>query len=77
MGIVGVTNPAKLRKLSARVGAPVLRAYARWFDPQTTLLVFTAPDVAWVVPKSGGVERYAEPILLTERGISTRPRPAG
>lgn len=70
MGINRVSNHRQLRRLSARVGLPVIRAYARCFQPQTTLLAFTDETTAWVVPKEGPVERYLdEPVQLTERGI--------
>lgn len=71
MGLNRVSNPAKLRKLATRVGAPVVRAYARWFAEQTTLLVFTDDTTAWVVPRVGDVERYDEAVKLTDHGILT------
>lgn len=70
MGLNRVSNPAKLRKLSTRVGQPVVRAYARWFADQTTLLVFTDETTAWVVPKVGPVERYTDrALMLVENGV--------
>jgi hypothetical protein len=73
MGLNRVSNPAKLRKLSARVGLPVIRAYARWFDEQTTLLAFTDATTAWIVPRVGDVERYTdEAVELVDRGVRTR-----
>jgi hypothetical protein len=70
MGLNRVCNPAKLRKLSARVGAPVIRAYSRFFADQNTLLAFTDESTAWVVPREGPVERYAdEGVRLVDKGV--------
>ncbi len=72
MSINRVTNAAKLRKLSARVGMPVIRGFVRWFENQNTVLAFTDETTAGVVPKSGPVERYTdEPVRLLERGFQT------
>lgn len=66
-----ISNPYKLRKLSVRVGLPVVRAYARWFSSRTTLLVFTDATTAWIVPRDGYVERYTDnSVLLTKSGFS-------
>ena len=71
MGLNRVSNPAKLRKLSARLGLPVVRAYARWFAHQTTLLVFTDDTTAWVVPRVGPIERYTdERVRLVDNGFA-------
>jgi hypothetical protein len=64
MGLNRVSNPAKVRKLEARLGKPVLAAYARWFAEQTTLLVFTGEREAYVVPKVGEPEPYGEPVYV-------------
>lgn len=40
MGLNGIRNPAKLRKLSALIGEPVTYACARFFKNQRDLLVF-------------------------------------
>lgn len=60
MGLVRIDNPRKLRALSARVGRPVIRAYSRWFENQNDLLAFTDATTAYLVPKSGDVEPYAD-----------------
>lgn len=66
-------NPAKLRKLSLRIGHDVVRAYARWFDNQTTLLVFTDTVTAYVVPRIGDVTLYTdEAVELVDNGVRTR-----
>lgn len=64
MGLVRISNARKVRKLAQRVGAPVIAAYSRWFQQQNTLLVFTEPRVAWVVPLEGEPERYTEDVEL-------------
>lgn len=69
MGLNRVSNPAKLRRLSARVGAPVIRAYARFFADQNVLLAFTDEKTAWVVPREGEVERLREFAELSEYGV--------
>jgi hypothetical protein len=68
-----ISNPSKLRRLSERVGAPVIAAYARWFEPQTTILVFTDAKTAWVVPREGSVERYERDVeWIPGRGVRVR-----
>lgn len=76
MGLNRVSNPAKLRRLSERVGAPVIRAVSRWFGNQNTLLVFTDQTTAWKVPRDGPVERYLdEQLEVQDRGIHRRIAP--
>lgn len=74
MGLNRISNSAKLRRLSERVGLPVIRAYSRWFENQNTLLAFTDEATAWIVPKTGDVERYDDmTVRLTDGGV--RPQP--
>lgn len=76
MGLNRISNPKALRRLSARVGLPVIRGYARFFMNQNTVLAFTDATTAYVVPKSEGpVERYMdEDVELLDTGLSTRAR---
>jgi hypothetical protein len=61
MGLNRVSNAKQLRRLSARVGQPVIRGYARYFANQNTVLAFTDTHTAWVVPKGDApVERYTD-----------------
>ena len=72
MSLNRVSNPAKLRKLSALVGRPVLRAYARFFADQRVLLVFTGATEAWCVnTRTGKVEPCVERVELVEHGVRT------
>ncbi len=57
------------------VGQRVIRAYARWFQDQRTLLAFTDATTAFVVNmRTGEVELYTDknPLMLHENGISQR-----
>jgi hypothetical protein len=71
MGLNRVSNPAKLRRLAALVGEPVLRAYAKFFTGHT-LIVFGASGRQYAVD-GDRVEPYAEdpPLVLVEHGIGT------
>jgi hypothetical protein len=62
----------RLRRLSALVGQPVIRAYARFFQNQNDLIAFTDPTTAFVVNlKSGTVEPYHGRVQLAESGITS------
>ena len=70
MSINVVSNPKKLRKLSNRLGSPVIRAYARWFTNQRTLLAFTNETTAWIMRANGEIELYTDrPLRLEDGGI--------
>jgi hypothetical protein len=70
MGLNVVRNPKKLRRLSRLAGAPVIKAYCRWFNNQNEVLAFTDPDTAWCInAKNESVERY------TEKGVKLVAHP--
>lgn len=71
MGLVPVCNPRKLRRLSERVGRPVIRAYSRFYDNQRDLVAFTDAVTAWCVPadQQEPVTRTVEQLELTDKGV--------
>ena len=76
MGLNRVCNPAKIRKLTAMVGAPVVRAYSRFFADQKMWIVFTDDTTAFVVnTRTGEVAPYTEEsLVLAERGVGRLPK---
>lgn len=61
MGLNGVSNPAKLRKLAALIGEEVAYACARYFADQRQLLVFGVSGRAYVVDRFKTVEEHTDP----------------
>lgn len=49
MGLNGIRNPAKLRKIARLIGEPCLYACARYFADQRDVLAFGASGSTWVV----------------------------
>lgn len=61
MGLNGIRNPAKLRKISALIGEPCPYAAARYFEHQCDLLAFGRSGRAFVVNlKRGTSEPYTD-----------------
>ena len=61
MGLNGIRNPAKLRKVAALVGEPVTIAFARFFANQHDWLAFGVSGRVYAVNlKAGTVEPYEE-----------------
>lgn len=76
MSLNRISNPRKLRRLSERVGAPVIRAYARFFAEHGAVLAFTDKTTAYYVTHDE-VERYVDEaydLELTDGGLREKRR---
>lgn len=61
MGLNGIRNSAKLRRISALIGRECIYAAARYFEDQRVLIAFGKDDTCFAVNlKAGTSEPYEE-----------------